>query len=145
VRVVNVVDLMCLQPRQDHPHGWTDTDFDALFTTGKPVIFAFHGYPTLIHRLTYKRTNHGNFHVHGYKGEGTTTTPFDMVVMNRLDRFHLAMDAVSRLPALNGHSEQFRRTFEEKLQEHQAYVEQHGQDLPEIRNWKWHGQLEPKD
>lgn len=145
VRVVNVVDLMCLQPRQDHPHGWADADFDALFTTGKSVIFAFHGYPTLIHRLTYKRTNHGNFHVHGYKGEGTTTTPFDMVVMNRLDRFHLAMDAVSRLPALNGHSEQFRRTFEEKLQEHQAYVEQHGQDLPEIRNWKWHGQLEPKD
>jgi xylulose-5-phosphate/fructose-6-phosphate phosphoketolase len=137
IRFVNVVDLMTLQPRAEHPHGLTDWDFDAIFTTDRPVIFAFHGYPWLIHRLTYRRTNHGNFHVRGYKEEGTTTTPFDMTVLNDLDRFHLAgdvLDRVDRLRNIAGHFKQFLR---DKLLEHRLYVTRYGEDMPEIRNWKW--------
>jgi xylulose-5-phosphate/fructose-6-phosphate phosphoketolase len=137
IRVVNVVDLMTLQPTSEHPHGLTDTDFDSLFTVDKPVIFAYHGYPWLIHRLTYRRHNHDNFHVRGYKDEGTTTTPFDMTVLNDLDRFHLAGDVVDRVPKLvpiGGHFKQFVRN---KLIEHKQYVHEHGIDMPEILNWKW--------
>ena len=137
IRVVNVVDLMTLQPSTEHPHGLSDWDFDAIFTTDKPVIFAFHGYPWLIHRLTYRRTNHGNFHVRGYKEEGTTTTPFDMTVLNQLDRFHLAgdvLDRVERLRNVTGHFKQFLR---DKLIEHRTYVNRHGEDMPEVRDWKW--------
>jgi xylulose-5-phosphate/fructose-6-phosphate phosphoketolase len=137
VRVVNIVDLMTLQPHTEHPHGLTDQDFDALFTTDKPIIFAYHGYPWLIHRLTYRRHNHRNLHVRGYKEEGTTTTPFDMVVLNDLDRFHLVGDVIDRVPSLApraGYAKQFLR---DKLLDHKAYVHQFGEDLPEIRNWKW--------
>jgi len=137
VRVVNVVDLMTVQPSTEHPHGLSDPEFDSIFTTDKPVIFAYHGYPWLIHRLTYRRTNHDNFHVRGYKEEGTTTTPFDMTVLNDLDRFHLAGDAVDRVPRLQrvgGHFKQFLRN---KLVEHKQYISEHGDDLPEIRDWKW--------
>jgi xylulose-5-phosphate/fructose-6-phosphate phosphoketolase len=137
IRVINVVDLMTLQPQRDHPHGWTDPDFDKIFTADKPVIFAFHGYPSLIHRLAYHRTNHDNMHVHGYKGEGTTTTPFDMVVLNELDRFHLAADAVNRAPAWRAKAENFHRFIEERLREHKHYTQTHGEDLPEISGWKW--------
>ena len=137
VRVVNVVDLMTIQPSTEHPHGLSDREFDSIFTTDKPVIFAYHGYPWLIHRLTYRRTNHDNFHVRGYKEEGTTTTPFDMTVLNELDRFHLAGDVVDRVPRLQrvgGHFKQFLRN---KLVEHKQYICNHGDDLPEIRDWKW--------
>jgi len=137
IRVVNVVDLMTLQPSTEHPHGLGDAEFDSIFTADKPVIFAFHGYPLLIHRLTYRRTNHDNFHVHGYKEEGTTTTPFDMTVLNDLDRFHLAGDAVARVPRMRnvgGHLEQLLR---DKLLEHRDYICKHGEDMPEIANWKW--------
>ena len=137
VRVVNVVDLMTVQPSTEHPHGLSDREFDSIFTTDKPVIFAYHGYPWLIHRLTYRRTNHDNFHVRGYKEEGTTTTPFDMTVLNDLDRFHLAGDVVDRVPRLQrvgGHFKQFLRN---KLVEHKQYICEHGDDLPEIRDWKW--------
>jgi xylulose-5-phosphate/fructose-6-phosphate phosphoketolase len=137
VRVINVVDLMTLQPHEEHPHGLTDRDFDTLFTPDKPVIFAYHGYPWLIHRLTYRRGNHGNFHVRGYKEEGTTTTPFDMAVRNDMDRFHLLADVADRVPALQyraGHLKQFVR---DKLVEHAQYIVQHGEDMPEIRDWKW--------
>jgi xylulose-5-phosphate/fructose-6-phosphate phosphoketolase len=137
VRVVNVVDLMTIQPATEHPHGLSDREFDSIFTTDKPVIFAYHGYPWLIHRLTYRRTNHDNFHVRGYKEEGTTTTPFDMTVLNDLDRFHLAGDVVDRVPRLQrvgGHFKQFLRN---KLAEHKQYICEHGDDLPEIRDWKW--------
>ena len=137
VRVVNVVDLMTIQPSTEHPHGLSDREFDSIFTTDKPVIFAYHGYPWLIHRLTYRRTNHDNFHVRGYKEEGTTTTPFDMTVLNELDRFHLAGDVVDRVPRLQrvgGHFKQFLRN---KLVEHKQYICEHGDDLPEIRDWKW--------
>ena len=137
VRVVNVVDLMTIQPSTEHPHGLSDREFDSIFTTDKPVIFAYHGYPWLIHRLTYRRTNHDNFHVRGYKEEGTTTTPFDMTVLNELDRFHLAGDVVDRVPRLQrvgGHFKQFLRN---KLVEHKQYICDHGDDLPEIRDWKW--------
>jgi xylulose-5-phosphate/fructose-6-phosphate phosphoketolase len=137
IRVVNVVDLMTLQPSTEHPHGLSDRDFDSLFTTDKPVIFAYHGYPWLIHRLTYRRTNHDNLHVRGYKEEGTTTTPFDMTVLNEVDRFHLAGDVVDRVPRLqrvNGHFKQFLR---DKLVEHKYYIRQHGDDMPEVRDWKW--------
>ncbi len=137
VRVINVVDLMKLQPPSEHPHGLTDRDFDALFTTDKPIIFAFHGYPTLIHRLTYRRTNHKNLHVRGYKEEGTTTTPFDMVVQNDLDRFRLFNDAVARLPQLSAQAAYVHQFVQEKLTEHKVYIEEHGQDLPEIRDWRW--------
>ena len=137
IRVVNVVDLMTLQAHTTHPHGFTEAAFDALFTTGKPVIFAYHGYPYLIHRLTYKRNNHDNFHVHGFQEEGTTTTPFDMAVMNGLDRYHLALGAIARLPQLAGHAGPVVAQIEGKLAEHRAYVREYGEDMPEIRNWRW--------
>jgi xylulose-5-phosphate/fructose-6-phosphate phosphoketolase len=137
IRVVNVVDLMKLQPRSEHPHGLSDAEFDALFTKDKPVIFAFHGYPWLIHRLTYRRTNHDNIHVRGYKEEGTITTPFDMTVLNDLDRFHLVMDTVDRLPQTGDRGISLKRRLEEKLIEHKRYINTFGQDLPEIRDWKW--------
>ncbi len=137
VRVINVVDLMKLQPQSEHPHGLSDKDFDALFTLDKPVIFAFHGYPWLIHRLTYRRANHRNLHVRGYKEEGTTTTPFDMTVMNDLDRFHLFGDVIDRLPQLGPRAAYAKQAMREKLLEHQRYIATHGEDLPEIRGWRW--------
>ncbi len=137
VRVVNVVNLMKLQPPSEHPRGLDDGSFDAIFTVDKPVIFAFHGYPTLIHRLTYRRNNHDNFHVHGYREEGTTTTPFDMTVRNALDRFHLAVDAIERVPGMADRAGQARSALAEKLETHTRYICEHGQDLPEVRNWKW--------
>jgi xylulose-5-phosphate/fructose-6-phosphate phosphoketolase len=137
VRVVNVVDLMTLQPQSEHPHGLSDKDFDTLFTTNKPVIFAFHGYPWLIHRLTYRRTNHDNFHVRGYKEEGTTTTPFDMVVLNELDRFSLVDDVIDRVPQLGYKAAYVKQMMHDKLIEHKLYITEHGQDMPEILHWKW--------
>ncbi|MEM7578961.1 MAG: phosphoketolase family protein [Cyanobacteria bacterium P01_A01_bin.80] len=137
IRVVNVVDLMTLQPENEHPHGLSDKDFDSIFTTDKPIIFAFHGYPWLIHRLTYRRTNHKNLHVRGYKEEGTTTTPFDMVVMNELDRFNLADDVIDRVPHLRYKAAHVKQMLHEKLIEHKQYVHDHGEDMPEIRDWKW--------
>jgi xylulose-5-phosphate/fructose-6-phosphate phosphoketolase len=139
VRVVNVVDLMRLQPASEHPHGLTDADFDALFTRDKPIIFAFHGYPTLIHRLTYRRTNHANLHVRGYKEEGTTTTPFDMTVRNDLDRFHRVIDVCDRVPAVGARAAAIRDAMRAKLAQHQAYIVSHGDDLPEVRDWTWPG------
>ena len=139
IRVVNVVDLMTLQPEEEHPHGLSNRDFDSLFTTDKPIIFAYHGYPWLIHRLTYRRTNHGNLHVRGYKEEGTTTTPFDMAVLNDLDRFHLAQDVIRRVPGLVERSAHVIKKLRDRLVEHRQYIEQHGEDMPEIRNWKWPG------
>ncbi len=137
VRVVNVVDLMTIQPSTEHPHGLSDREFDSIFTTDKPVIFAYHGYPWLIHRLTYRRTNHDNFHVRGYKEEGTTTTPFDMTVLNDLDRFHLAGDVVDRVPRLQRVGAHFKQFLRNKLVQHKQYICEHGDDLPEIRDWKW--------
>jgi xylulose-5-phosphate/fructose-6-phosphate phosphoketolase len=137
VRVINVVDLMKLQPQSEHPHGLGDKDFDALFTTDKPIIFAFHGYPMLIHRLTYRRTNHKNLHVRGYKEEGTTTTPFDMTVMNDLDRFHLVADVIDRVPKLGERAAYAKQAIRDKLLEHKQYIAEHGEDMPEIRNWRW--------
>jgi xylulose-5-phosphate/fructose-6-phosphate phosphoketolase len=137
VRVVNVVDLMKLQPPSAHPHGLSDADFDAIFTTQSPVIFAFHGYPALIHRLTYRRTNHANIHVRGYQEEGTITTPFDMTVLNELDRFHLAMSALDHLPHLGNAGMQLRVLLSEKLRAHRRYICQYGEDMPEIREWRW--------
>ena len=137
IRVVNVVDLMTLQPATEHPHGLADEDFDQIFTTDRPVIFAFHGYATLIHRLTYRRRNHDNIHVRGYKEEGTTTTPFDMVVLNNMDRFQLALDAIRRIPRLKNISDKATEKFYESMQRHKIYVSEHGEDLPEVRNWKW--------
>jgi xylulose-5-phosphate/fructose-6-phosphate phosphoketolase len=137
IRVINVVDLMTIQPSSEHPHGLSDKDFDSLFTTSKPVIFAYHGYPWLIHRLTYRRHNHDNLHVRGYKEEGTTTTPFHMTVMNDLDRFHLAGDVVDRVPKLQPVGAHFKQFLRNKLIEHKEYICLHGQDLPEVRNWKW--------
>ena len=137
IRVINVVDLMTLQPSTEHPHGLADKEFDNLFTTDKPVLFAFHGYPTLIHRLTYRRTNHANLHVRGYKEEGTTTTPFDMVVMNDLDRFRLVMDVIDRVPSLGVSAAHVSQVMRDKRVEHKLYVEQFGDDMPEIRDWKW--------
>ena len=139
IRVINVVNLMKLQPQREHPHGLSDKEFDSLFTTDKPIIFAFHGYPWLIHRLTYRRTNHVNLHVRGYKEEGTTTTPFDMVVLNDLDRFHLAGDVIDRLPQLGTRAAYAKQALGEKLVEHKQYISEHGDDLPEIRNWRWRG------
>jgi xylulose-5-phosphate/fructose-6-phosphate phosphoketolase len=137
IRVVNVVDLMSLEPSSEHPHGLSDREFDSIFTTNKPVIFAYHGYPSLIHRLTYRRTNHDNFHVHGYKEEGTTTTPFDMTVLNELDRFHLAGDAMDRVSRLQHVGAHFKQLLRNKLAEHKQYICEHGDDLAEIRDWKW--------
>ncbi len=137
VRVVNVVDLMKLQSQDDHPHGLSDADFDRLFTFDKPVIFAYHGYPSLIHRLTYRRANHQNFHVHGYKEEGTTSTPFDQVVMNGLDRFHLVANAIDRVPQLGANAASVKQALSETLVEHKRYIAEHGEDMPEIRDWQW--------
>jgi xylulose-5-phosphate/fructose-6-phosphate phosphoketolase len=137
IRVVNVVDLMSLQPPREHPHGLPDTEFDAIFTRDRPIIFAFHGYPWLIHRLTYRRTNHGNLHVRGYKEEGTTTTPFDMVVLNDLDRFHLAGDVIDRVPALGATAAYAKQELRDRLLEHRHYIHRYGEDMPEIRDWKW--------
>ncbi len=146
VRVVNVVDLMTLQPQSEHPHGLSDHEFDKLFTQDKPIIFSFHGYPWLIHRLTYRRTNHRNLHVRGYKEEGTTTTPFDMVVLNDMDRFHLVEDIIDRLPQLVGPKvAQVKQFIRDKLIEHEQYITTHGEDMPEIRNWKWCQSKEPHD
>jgi xylulose-5-phosphate/fructose-6-phosphate phosphoketolase len=139
VRVVNVVDLMKLQPSAEHPNGLSDKDFDALFTTDKPVIFAFHGYPWLIHRLTYRRTNHKNLHVRGYKEEGTTSTPFDMVVMNDLDRFHLVADVIDRIPLRGSRADYAKQALRDKRIEHKQYIAEQGEDMPEIREWKWSG------
>lgn len=137
IRVVNVVDLLALQPEDQHPHGKSDAEFDALFTQDKPVIFAFHGYPTLIHRLTYSRTNHRNFHVRGFNEEGTTTTPFDMTVLNELDRYHLAQEAILRVPGLADAHPELLEDLQQRLAEHHRYVREHGEDLPEVQNWKW--------
>jgi xylulose-5-phosphate/fructose-6-phosphate phosphoketolase len=137
IRVVNVVDLMTLQPSTEHPHGLPDRDFDSLFTADKPIIFAYHGYPWLIHRLTYRRTNHDNLHVRGYKEEGTTTTPFDMTVLNDLDRFHLAGDVVDRVPRLQRVNAHFKQFLRNKLVDHKYYIREHGDDMPEVRDWKW--------
>ena len=137
IRVVNVVDLMTLQPNTEHPHGISDKDFDTLFTPNKPVVFAYHGYPYLIHRLTYRRTNHDNIHVRGFKEEGTTTTPFDMVVLNDLDRFHLVQDVIDRVPSLGYRAAGLRQEMRDRLQEHTHYVRQYGEDMPEIRDWAW--------
>ena len=134
MRVVNVVDLMTLQPRSEHPHGLTDEDFDGLFTRDRPIIFAFHGYQRLIHRLTYRRTNHPQLHVCGFKEEGTTTTPFDMVVLNVLDRFHLAGDVVKRVPGLAARSGGLLQHLGDNLRDHKIYIEKHGEDMPEITN-----------
>lgn len=139
VRVINVVNLMKLQPPSEHPHGLSDKDFDLLFTKDRPIIFAFHGYPWLIHRLTYRRTNHKNLHVRGYKEEGTTTTPFDMVVLNDLDRFHLVGDVIDRVPHIGAEAAYIKQTLRDKLIEHKQYITEHGEDLPEIRNWRWSG------
>jgi xylulose-5-phosphate/fructose-6-phosphate phosphoketolase len=139
IRMINIVDLMTLQPREEHPHGLPNWDFDSLFTTDKPVIFAYHGYPWLIHRLTYRRTNHGNLHVRGYKEEGTTTTPFDMAVKNDLDRFHLVMDVVNRVPKLGYRAAYLKQLMRDKLTEHSHYITRHGEDMPEVRDWKWRG------
>jgi len=137
VRFINVVDLMTLQPKEEHPHGLSDRDFDGLFTTDKPILFAYHGYPSLIHQLTYRRTNHDNLHVRGFKEEGTTTTPFDMAVRNDIDRFHLAIDVVNRVPKLGYRAASFKQHLRDRLIEHRHYIVEHGQDMPDIRNWKW--------
>ena len=138
MRVVNVVDLMRLQPDTEHPHGMSDAEFDSLFTRAKPVVFAYHGYPWLIHRLTYRRANHDNLHVRGYKEEGTTTTPFDMVMLNDLDRFHLVIDVVDRVPRpRREHAAHLRQEMQERRLAARAYTRAHGDDDPEIRDWTW--------
>jgi xylulose-5-phosphate/fructose-6-phosphate phosphoketolase len=137
IRLVNVVDLMKLQPQSEHPHGLTDADFDALFTRDRPVIFAFHGYPWLIHRLTYRRANHDNLHVRGYKEEGTITTPFDMTVLNELDRFHLVIDTIDRVPKAGAMGNSLRENLLDKLVEHRRYINRYGEDMPEVRDWQW--------
>ena len=142
VRVVNVVDLMRLQPETEHPHGMPDSEFDALFTANRPVIFAYHGYPWLIHRFTYRRTNHHNLHVRGYKEEGTTTTPFDMVMLNDLDRFHLVMDVIDRVPGLGERAAHLRQEMADERLRHRAYARQFGDDSPDVRDWTWAGQME---
>ena len=137
IRVINVVNLMKLQPNTEHPNGLTDEDFNELFTPDKPVVFAYHGYPWLIHRLTYRRPNHLHLHVRGYKEEGTTSTPFDMVVMNDVDRYHLAMDAIDRVPRLKDQAVYIKQALRNKLVDHKHYISKYGEDMPEIQNWKW--------
>ena len=137
VRVVNVVDLMRLQPESEHPHGLPDAQFDALFTVDRPVIFAYHGYPTLIHRLTYRRRNHPNFHVRGYKEEGTTTTPFDMVMLNDMDRFHLVIDVIDRVAGLGSRAALMRQRMTDERLRHRAYTREVGDDMPDVRDWAW--------
>jgi xylulose-5-phosphate/fructose-6-phosphate phosphoketolase len=137
IRVVNVVDLMTLQPKEQHPHGLSERDFDGIFTRDRPVIFAYHGYPYLIHRLTYNRTNHAEMHVRGFEEEGTTTTPFDMVVLNELDRFHLAIEVIERVPGLDVTAVHIKQQFRDALIEHSHYVREHGEDMPQIRDWIW--------
>jgi xylulose-5-phosphate/fructose-6-phosphate phosphoketolase len=137
IRVVNVMDLMVLEPESSHPHGMEDQDFDELFTTDKPVIFAFHGYPAMIHKLTYRRRNHDNFHVRGYKEEGTTTTPFDMVVLNNLDRYQLALDAIGRIPRFSDQVEIATARYWTTMERHKLYISEHGHDMPEVENWRW--------
>jgi xylulose-5-phosphate/fructose-6-phosphate phosphoketolase len=144
VRVINIVDLMKLVPREDHPHGLSDRDYDVLFTTDKPIIFAFHGYPWLIHRLTYRRTNHKNLHVRGYKEEGTTTTPFDMVVRNDLDRFHLFSDVIDRVPKLRERAAYAKQAIRDKLIEHKQYIARYGEDMPELKEWRWGDATAPR-
>jgi xylulose-5-phosphate/fructose-6-phosphate phosphoketolase len=139
VRVINVVNLMKLQPQSEHPHGLPDGEFNALFTTDKPIVFAFHGYPSLIHRLTYRRKNHSNLHVRGYKEEGSTTTPFDMCVLNDLDRFHLVSDVIDRVPKAGARAAYAQQAIREKLLEHKQYIARYGDDMPEITGWKWGG------
>jgi xylulose-5-phosphate/fructose-6-phosphate phosphoketolase len=139
VRVVNVVDLMRLEPDREHPHGLSDPEFDALFTTDRPVIFAYHGYPWLIHRLTYSRANHRNIHVRGYKEEGTTTTPFDMVMLNDLDRFHLVIDVIDRVPGLAERAAHLRQDMVDERLAHRAYTREYGDDSPAVRDWTWPG------
>jgi xylulose-5-phosphate/fructose-6-phosphate phosphoketolase len=135
--VIKVVDLMKLQPAREHPHGLSDPDFDTRFTTDKPIIFAFHGYPWLIHRLTYRRSNHNNLHVRGYKGEGTTTTPFDMAVRNDLDRFHLVSDVINRLPSLGSRAAYVKQMIRDELIAHEQYIREHRDDMPEITGWRF--------
>jgi xylulose-5-phosphate/fructose-6-phosphate phosphoketolase len=137
IRMVNVVDLLTLQPPTEHPHGLSDAEFDSIFTKNKPIIFAYHGYPWLIHRLTYRRTNHDNIHVRGYKEEGTTTTPFDMTVLNDLDRFHLASDVIDRVPGLQAIGGHVKQMLREKRIAHKQYVTTYGEDMPEVRDWRW--------
>jgi xylulose-5-phosphate/fructose-6-phosphate phosphoketolase len=137
IRVVNVVDLMVLQPQSEHPHGLEDRDFDELFTTDRPVIFAFHGYPAVIHKLTYRRRNHDNIHVRGFRDEGTTTTPFDMVVLNNLDRYQLALDAIRRIPRLSDQVEKATARYWTAMERHKLYIGEHGDDMPEVRDWCW--------
>ena len=137
IRVVNVVDLMVLQPSFQHPHGLQDRAFDELFTVDKPVIFAFHGYPALVHKLVYKRSNHANFHVRGFKEEGATTTPFDMVVINNLDRYQLALDVIQRVPRLQGQVATATARYWETMEKHKLYIIEHGQDMPEVLQWRW--------
>jgi xylulose-5-phosphate/fructose-6-phosphate phosphoketolase len=139
IRVVNVVDLMTLQPKEQHPHGLSERDFDGIFTRDRPVIFAYHGYPYLIHRLTYNRTNHAGMHVRGFEEEGTTTTPFDMVVLNELDRFHLAIEVIERVPGLSIVAAHIKQRFRDALIEHSRYIREHGEDMPQIRDWVWPG------
>jgi xylulose-5-phosphate/fructose-6-phosphate phosphoketolase len=139
VRVINVVDLMRLQHETEHPHGLPDREFDALFTTDRPVIFAFHGYPWLIHRLTYRRTNHAGLHVRGYKERGTTTTPFDMVMLNDLDRFHLVIDVIDRVPALGARAAGLRQEMVDARLAARTWTREHGADIPEVANWTWPG------
>jgi xylulose-5-phosphate/fructose-6-phosphate phosphoketolase len=145
VRVINVVDLMRLQPASEHPHGLPDPEFDALFTTDQPVIFAYHGYPSLIHRLTYRRTNHAGLHVRGFKEEGTTTTPFDMVMLNDLDRFHLVTDVIDRVPGLAQRAAALRQHMADERLRHRAYTRQVGDDAPDVRDWVWRGSQPPAE
>ena len=137
IRFVNVVDLMVLQPQSEHPHGLEEQDFDELFTKDRPVIFAFHGYPSMIHKLTYRRANHANIHVRGYKEEGTTTTPFDMVVLNNLDRYQLALDAIRRIPRFADRVEAETQRYWSTMEKHKLYISEYGDDLPEVRDWRW--------
>lgn len=139
IRVVNVVDLMRLQDDREHPHGLPDADFDALFTTDTPVVFAYHGYPWLIHRLTYRRRNHDNIHVRGYIEEGTTTTPFDMCVLNGIDRFDLALDVIDRVERIRPAAAYAREHLKNTLIRHRQYIREYGEDIPEIADWRWHG------